>query len=61
MLTAGDRIVPEALCALESSETEGADPYVRLRAKAEIIGPWVEVLRYLVGEGGLALPGRLLG
>lgn len=55
------RHVAEALCALETSGTEGADPYVRLRSKAEIVGPWVEALRYLVGEGAPALTGRLLG
>jgi hypothetical protein len=55
------RHVVEALCALESSGTDGTDPYMRLRAKAEITGSWVEVLRNLVGNSGPTLPGPLVG
>ena len=36
------RHVVEALCSLERTGTDAfADPYVRMPAKAEIIGPWL--------------------
>jgi hypothetical protein len=44
------RHVVEALCALESTGAEGTEAYLRLRAKAEIIGPWAEALLHLLGE-----------
>ena len=55
------RHVAEALCALESTSQPGADPYLRLRAEAEIAGPWARILRYLVGEEEPELPRRRLG
>jgi hypothetical protein len=54
------RHVAEALCALEATGEPGADPYLRLRAEAEIIGPWARILRHLVGEEGPELPSRRL-
>ncbi|TMC06789.1 MAG: hypothetical protein E6J41_17620 [Chloroflexi bacterium] len=54
------RHVAEALAALESTGAEGADAYLRLRAKAEIIGPWSEALFRLLGEAALRAPSRQL-
>jgi hypothetical protein len=54
------RHVAEALCLLESTAEAGTDPYLRLRAKAEITGPWTRILRYLVGEEEPGLPRRRL-
>jgi hypothetical protein len=54
------RHVAEALAALESTGAEGTDAYLRLRAKAEIIGPWSEALYRLIGEGALRAPARQL-
>jgi hypothetical protein len=54
------RHVAEALCALESTGEPGADPYLRLRAEAEITGPWARILRHLVGEEEPELPRRRL-
>ena len=50
------RHTAEAVCLLESTGSPGADPYLRLRAEAEITGSWVRVLRYLVGEDEPELP-----
>jgi hypothetical protein len=51
------RHVVEALCSLERTGNDAfADPYVRMRAKAEIIGPWLSALRYMVGDGSPRLP-----
>ncbi len=54
------RHVAEALAALESTGAEGTDAYLRLRAKAEIIGPWSEALFRLLGEAALRAPSRQL-
>lgn len=54
------RHTAEAVCLLESTGSPGADPYLRLRAEAEITGPWVRVLRYLVGEDEPELPRQRL-
>jgi hypothetical protein len=54
------RHVAEALCALESTAQAGVDAYLRLRAEAEITGPWARILRYLVGEEEPELPRRRL-
>jgi hypothetical protein len=54
------RHVAEALCALESTGEPGADAYLRLRAEAEITGPWARTLRHLVGEEEPELPRRRL-
>ena len=54
------RHVAEALCALESTGEPGADAYLRLRAEAEITGPWARTLRHLVGEEQPELPRRRL-
>ncbi len=54
------RHMAEALAALESTGAEGTDAYLRLRAKAEIIGPWSEALFRLLGEGALRAPARQL-
>jgi len=54
------RHVAEALCALEATGQPGADPYLRMRAEAEIVGPWVRILRYLVGDEEPQLPRRRL-
>jgi hypothetical protein len=54
------RHVAEALCTLESTGEPGADAYLRLRSEAEIIGPWVRILRHLVGEEEPELPRRRL-
>jgi hypothetical protein len=45
------RHVAVALCALERCAEEGADPQLRLDCAERITGPWVRVLRNLVGEG----------
>jgi hypothetical protein len=50
----------EALYLLESTGQVGADPYLRLRAEAEITGSWLRVLRYLVGEEDPQVPHRRL-
>lgn len=50
----------EALCLLDWTGQAGADPYFRLRAEAEITGPWLRVLRYLVGEEEPHLPRQQL-
>src|SRR5215469_1069945 len=50
------RHVAEALCLLETTGQAGVDPYLRLRARAEIAGPWARVLGSLVGEAGPDLP-----
>jgi hypothetical protein len=54
------RHVAEALGALESTGEPGADAYLRLRAEAEITGPWARTLRHLVGEEQPELPRRRL-
>jgi hypothetical protein len=54
------RHVAEALSALESTGEPGADAYLRLRAEAEITGPWARTLRHLVGEEEPELPRRRL-
>lgn len=51
----------EALCLLDWTGQAGADPYLRLRAEFEITGPWLRILRYLVGEEEPQLPHRRLG
>ncbi|HEX4214828.1 MAG TPA: hypothetical protein VIA06_16035 [Candidatus Dormibacteraeota bacterium] len=43
------RHLAEALCLLEDTADEG-DAYLRLRAKDEISGPWLTVLRAITGE-----------
>jgi hypothetical protein len=51
------RHVVEALCSLERTGIDPfSDPYVRMRAKAEIIGPWITALRYMVGDEAPPLP-----
>jgi hypothetical protein len=51
------RHVVEAPCSLERTGNDGfADPYVRMRAKAEIMGPWLTALRYMVGDEAPHLP-----
>src|SRR5579875_1436468 len=45
------RHVAVALCALERCAEEDADPQLRLECAERIIGPWVRVLRNLVGDG----------
>lgn len=50
------RHVVEALCLLERTGQPGADPYLRLRAEAEISGPWARILLYLVGQEAPAVP-----
>jgi hypothetical protein len=54
------RHVAEALSLLESTGQAGSDPYMRLRAEAEITGPWTRVLLYLVGEDEPHLPQQRL-
>jgi hypothetical protein len=50
------RLVAEALCLLETTGQAGVDPYLRLRARAEIAGLWAQILAYLVGEKEHDLP-----
>jgi hypothetical protein len=50
------RHVAEALCALEATGGPGADPYLRLRAKSEIVTAWADILRNLLGESAPPLP-----
>ena len=54
------RHVVEALSLLETTGRAGADPYLRLRAEAEITGPWIRVLRFLLGEEEPDLPRQRL-
>jgi hypothetical protein len=54
------RHVAEALCLLERTGQADADPYLRLRAEAEITGTWLRVLGYLVGEEHPELPRQRL-
>jgi hypothetical protein len=49
------RHVARALAALEATERAGADAYHALRVQAELSGPWIRTLRYLLGES----PGEL--
>ncbi len=44
------RHVTLALAALEATEASAADPYHAMRVEAEITGPWVSVLRHLLGK-----------
>jgi hypothetical protein len=44
------RHVALALVALETTEDSDADPYHAMRVQAEITGPWVSVLRHLLGR-----------
>jgi hypothetical protein len=44
------RHVARALAALETTEAPDADPYHAMRVQAEISGPWVGVLRHLLGK-----------
>jgi len=50
------RHLTEALCALEATGKPGADPYLRIRAKLEIVNSWADILRNLLGETAPALP-----
>jgi hypothetical protein len=50
------RHLTEALCALEATGKPSADPYLRIRAKAEIVNSWADILRNLLGETAPALP-----
>ncbi len=50
------RHLTEALSALEATGKPSADPYLRIRAKAEIVNSWVDILRNLLGETAPALP-----
>lgn len=50
------RHVALALAALEASEQPGTEPYVAMRSRAEIIGPWAGILRHLLGESSPELP-----
>jgi hypothetical protein len=43
------RHVARALAALEATEQTGADAYHAMRVQAEISGPWIMVLRHLLG------------
>lgn len=54
------RHVAEALCTLESTGADGTDAYLRLRAKAEIVGPWSETLLRLIGEAPFRAPAHQL-
>ena len=54
------RHTAEALSLLEATGRPGADPYLRLRAEAEITGPWVRILHYLIGEDEPELPRQRL-
>src|SRR5262249_14002952 len=51
------RHLTEALCALEATGRPSADPYLRIRTKAEIVNSWADILRNLLGETAPALPG----
>lgn len=44
------RHVAEALCAFEYTADAAADPYTRMRLKAEITGPWLRVLLAIVDQ-----------
>ena len=55
------RHLTEALCAFEATGKPSADPYLRIRAKAEIVNSWADILRNLLGETAPALPGDKLG
>jgi hypothetical protein len=44
------RHVALALAALEATEDPDADAYHAMRVQAEITGPWVSVLRHLLGR-----------
>jgi hypothetical protein len=44
------RHVVRALAALETTEESGADPFHAMRVHDEISGPWVAVLRHLLGR-----------
>jgi hypothetical protein len=52
------RHVALALAALEAIEQPEADPFHAMRVPSEIAGPWVGVLRHLLGESTPEL-GRL--
>lgn len=52
------RHVAEGLCLLHVTGEPGADPYLRVRAEAEIVGTWSTILRNLVGEDQPDLPSR---
>src|SRR5262249_49191119 len=47
------RHVAVALCALEDSARDSADPQLRLDAEERITGSWVRTLRNVVGDGRL--------
>jgi hypothetical protein len=55
------RHLTEALCALEATGKPNADPYLRIRTKAEIVNSWADILRNLLGETAPTLPRDKLG
>ncbi len=53
------RHVARALAALEATERPDADAYRALQVQAEITGPWVGILRQLLGPSSRELVDRL--